>query len=69
MLPVTLWDPDPNVVEACQVPGVGLWVVAAVQRRFWSGTEGRRSRLELVAQHIETHDTDNETGGAGQPKK
>jgi single-strand DNA-binding protein len=41
VLPVTLWDP-PDAV----------WVAGSVQRRFWSGAEGRRSRLEVVAEQV-----------------
>jgi hypothetical protein len=38
--------------------GKGVWVVGSVQRRFWSGTDGRQSRLELVALHMELNNTD-----------
>ncbi len=49
VLPVTLWDP-PSDHELIDAPvGKGVWVVGSIQRRFWSGEDGRRSRLELVA--------------------
>jgi single-strand DNA-binding protein len=53
VLPVTLWDPesDHDVIDA--PVGKGVWVVGSIQRRFWSGPEGRRSRLEIVAHHME----------------
>jgi single-stranded DNA-binding protein len=53
VLPVTLWDPagDHELIDA--PVGKGVWVVGSVQRRFWSATEGRRSRLEIVAHHME----------------
>jgi single-stranded DNA-binding protein len=53
VLPVTLWDPPENheLIEAAV--GKGVWIVGSVQRRFWSDAEGRRSRLELVAHHME----------------
>jgi len=52
VLPVTLWDPDDDLVDAEPAPGRRLWLVGAVQRRFWSGPEGRRSRLEIVAEQV-----------------
>lgn len=58
VLPVTLWDPpaDHELIDAPVDKGV--WVVGSLQRRFWSGEEGRRSRLELVAFHIEPKPND-----------
>ena len=29
-----------------------MWVAGSVQRRFWGGSEGRRSRLEVVASQV-----------------
>lgn len=57
VLPVTLWDPplDHEVIDAAV--GEPVWVVGSVQRRFWSGAEGRRSRLEVVAHHMELRPT------------
>jgi single-strand DNA-binding protein len=52
VLPVTLWDPPAEVLDAAPAPGRRLWVAGAVQRRFWSGAEGRRSRLEIVADQV-----------------
>ena len=50
VLPVTLWDPP----DDAPLPTVGerVWVAGAVQRRFWSNAEGRRSRLEVVAEQV-----------------
>jgi len=58
VLPVTLWDPpaDHELIDAPVDKAV--WFVGSVQRRFWSGTEGRRSRLELVAHHMEAKPCD-----------
>lgn len=53
VVPVTLWDPDPEHVIFQISTGDGIWVTGAVQRRFWSDAEGRRSRLEIVAHHLE----------------
>jgi single-strand DNA-binding protein len=52
VLPVTLWDPPDALVEAGPAPGHAVWVAGSVQRRFWSGAEGRRSRLEVVAEQV-----------------
>ena len=52
VVPVVLWDPPDALVDAAPDPGIGVWVAGAVQRRFWSGPEGRRSRLEVVAEQV-----------------
>jgi single-strand DNA-binding protein len=52
VVPVTLWDPPESLVEAEPAPGQAVWVAGSVQRRFWSGAEGRRSRLEVVADQV-----------------
>lgn len=53
VLPITLWDPETDH-ELIDAPvGKRVWVVGSVQRRFWSAAEGRRSRLEIVAHHME----------------
>ena len=52
VLPVTLWDPGDELLDADPAPGERVWVAGSVQRRFWSATEGRRSRLELVADQV-----------------
>ena len=52
VVPVTRWDPT----EEDLLHGVGdrVYVTGTVQRRFWSNPDGRRSRLEVIAEHI-TH--------------
>lgn len=52
VLPVTLWDPPDSLVDAEPAPGRRVWVAGAVQRRFWSGSDGRRSRLEVIAEQV-----------------
>lgn len=52
VIPVTLWDPPDSVLDAEPGSGRRLWVAGAVQRRFWAGAEGRRSRLEVVAEQV-----------------
>ena len=53
VLPVTLWDPPPDHDLVDAPVGSDVWIVGSVQRRFWSGAEGRHSRLEIVAGNIE----------------
>jgi single-stranded DNA-binding protein len=52
VIPVTLWDPPDDLVALDPPPGTGLWVAGSVQRRFWSAEEGRRSRIEIVAEQV-----------------
>ena len=49
VIPVTLWDPPEHLAERLQEADTGVWIVGSVQRRFWQGQEGRRSRLEIAA--------------------
>lgn len=55
VVPVTLWDPAPELCDGGLRPGDRLWAVGSVQRRFWEAVEGRRSRLEVVAAHVAPH--------------
>lgn len=51
VVPVTWWDPpEPDVPL---VRGHRVWVAGAVQRRFWSAAAPERSRIEIVAHHVE----------------
>jgi single-strand DNA-binding protein len=52
VLPVTLWDPPPPLADADVAPGTPLWIAGTAQRRFWGDQEGRRSRLEIVADEV-----------------
>ena len=62
VVPVTLWDPDPALVDADPSPGTRVWVAGAVQRRFWSDTDGRRSRIEVVAEQVCLREVEAEGG-------
>lgn len=62
VVPVTLWDPADELVDADPAPGTRVWVAGSVQRRFWSATEGRRSRLEVVADQVCLQTEDKEEG-------
>ena len=52
VVPVTMWDPPPELAGADHQPGERIWVIGTIQRRFWSESEGRRSRLELIADQV-----------------
>jgi single-strand DNA-binding protein len=52
VVPVTVWDPDDDLVDDLPVKGQRIWVCGSVQRRFWESPDGRRSRLEVVAEQI-----------------
>lgn len=52
VVPVTLWDP-PDHLDVELPIGQRMWVAGTVQRRFWESGEGRRSRLEIVADCVE----------------
>ena len=52
VIPVTFWEPEPKHPLREAKVGDRVFVVGAVQRRFWSGKEGRQSRLEVVAEAV-----------------
>lgn len=53
VVPVTFWGPDEDDPDAQFSQGDELWVAGSVQRRFWESDGGRRSRIEIVAHHVE----------------
>jgi single-stranded DNA-binding protein len=38
--------------------GLRVWVCGSVQRRYWESPEGRRSRVEVVAEQVNFKDVD-----------
>jgi single-strand DNA-binding protein len=52
VVPVTWWDPDVEVLGEGPAKGRRVWVCGSVQRRFWESEDGRRSRLEVVAEQV-----------------
>jgi single-stranded DNA-binding protein len=52
VIPVTLWDPPPELVAARLERGHRVTVCGAAQRRFWEAKEGRRNRVEIVAHQV-----------------
>ena len=51
VLPVIWWDP-PDTFDPGLPVGSRLWVAGSVRRRFWAVEDGRRSRLDLVADQV-----------------
>ena len=59
VVPVTVWDPPDELVEGLPVKGRRVWVCGSVQRRFWEAPEGRRSRLEVVAEQVNVKEVED----------
>ncbi len=54
VIPVVLWDPDQAAIDSLlESRGREIWIAGAVQRRFWSSSDGKASRIEVVAHAIE----------------
>ena len=56
VIPVTLWNPSDEHVDCGPRKGQRVIVVGSVQRRFWEAHDGRRSRIEVVAESVEARD-------------
>ena len=54
VIPVVMWNPDPDneLISSKSLRGRSVWVAGAVQRRFWSVDDNRQSRIEVVAHEI-----------------
>ena len=52
VLPVTVWDPPAELLAIGLERGHRVWVCGSAQRRFWEAKEGRRNRVELVADWV-----------------
>lgn len=59
VIPVTLWDPPADLAESPGIKGQRVWVCGAVQRRYWESPDGRRSRVEVVAEQVNFKDVDS----------
>ena len=62
VIPVTLWDPPASLLSGPLVVGQQVWVAGSIQRRFWSATEGRSSRIEVIAHSVELRGVDDIDG-------
>ena len=58
VIPVTLWDPSPDLVDAPGGKGERIWVCGSVQRRYWESSDGRHSRIEIVAEQVNRKDVE-----------
>lgn len=59
VVPVTLWDPPAELVDAPGCKAERIWVCGSVQRRYWESPDGRRSRIEVVAEQVNFKDVDD----------
>lgn len=60
-VPVTVWqDVEGYDAVARLERGARVWVAARIQRRFWAEANGRRSGIEVVAQHVSTLKEDDD---------
>ena len=58
VVPVTWWDPPEEFLADPPLKGRRVWVCGSVQRRFWESPDGRRSRLEVVAEQVNMKEVD-----------
>jgi single-stranded DNA-binding protein len=56
VVPVAYWDPPDDIWDDPGSRDIRVWVVGAVQRRFWEAPDGRRSRIEVVAEQVYLYD-------------
>lgn len=62
VVPVTMWEPTAETLAVDPRPGQRLWFSGSVQRRFWTAEDGRRSRIEVIATHMQLHEDDAPVG-------
>ncbi len=58
VIPVTLWDPPDELIDEPGIKADRIWACGTVQRRYWESPDGRRSRVELVAEQVKVGDLD-----------
>lgn len=58
VIPVTYWDPPDDIWDAEPVRTQRIWACGGVQRRYWESSDGRRSRVEVVAEQVKITDID-----------
>lgn len=59
VVPVILWDPPDDLMDQPGVKGERVWVCGSVQRRYWESPDGRRSRIEVVAEQVNFKDVED----------
>lgn len=56
VIPVDFWDPSQEAIDTVQHHD-RVWVAGYVRRRFFPAGDGRASRIEIIARHVEVdHD-------------
>ena len=64
VVPVILWNPDPDHALLSAATGSQVFAICTVQRRFWTVGDTRQSKLEVVARHIEIEEASEVIAGA-----
>lgn len=59
VIPVVLWDPPHDLLDAPGLKGERIWVCGSVQRRYQDRPEGRRSGVEVVAEQVNFKDVED----------
>ena len=59
VIPVTLWDPSDDLMDEPGHKGERIWACGSVQRRYWESADGRRSRVEVVAEQVNLRDIED----------
>ncbi|MFP3882880.1 MAG: single-stranded DNA-binding protein [Actinomycetota bacterium] len=59
VIPVTLWSPPDELVDRPGYKNDRIWVCGSVQRRHWESPDGRRSRIEVVAEQVNFKDVED----------
>lgn len=57
VIPVTLWDPPEELAESPGTKGSYIACHGSVQRRYWESPDGRRARVEVVAETVQLYET------------
>lgn len=52
VIPVTMPAPEPELLDRLPRRGERVRACGSVQRRFWDAPDGRRSRVEVVAEQV-----------------
>ena len=58
VIPVTLWNPPDELVDEPGLKAERVWVCGSAQRRYWESPDGRRSRIEVVAEQVNFKDVE-----------
>lgn len=65
VVPVTIWDPQDELWDQPGEKGDTVWACGSAQRRFWESPDGRRSRVEIVAEQVTFHPAEELESASG----